>query len=304
VRRPGLFLDDFYFLAKNTKPADRAALALEWREIVVDGDYKATRGNVFNWVAVMHTRTAGSFNQAWQDASLHNVAPLFVNVADTTSRPGVHLQALPKEAGKRMLELYLKFSRTGRAPSAVFPFTEEALTYILDSARQKGQELEGKCDPRSVLEVAQAVFVRALFDASEHAEVDLALAQHVLEGIPLPEPVKRASADAIEAADEAAVAPSERRMPLTAACACDCHVEEGTPANDLVAVVAGGQDERGPDSIIGYRCLGCNAPVRPPGSHVHTCDRTTASSGKLIFHIFGALAEFERDLIRGRSIPL
>lgn len=28
---------------------------------------------------------------------------------------------------------------------------------------------------------------------------------------------------------------------------------------------------------------------------------TTASGGKLIFHVFGALAEFERDLIRERT---
>jgi DNA invertase Pin-like site-specific DNA recombinase len=28
---------------------------------------------------------------------------------------------------------------------------------------------------------------------------------------------------------------------------------------------------------------------------------TTTSGGKLIFHIFGALAEFERDLIRERT---
>jgi len=28
---------------------------------------------------------------------------------------------------------------------------------------------------------------------------------------------------------------------------------------------------------------------------------TTTSGGKLIFHIFGALAEFERDIIRNRT---
>ena len=29
---------------------------------------------------------------------------------------------------------------------------------------------------------------------------------------------------------------------------------------------------------------------------------TTASGGKLIFHVFGALAEFERDIIRERTL--
>jgi len=30
---------------------------------------------------------------------------------------------------------------------------------------------------------------------------------------------------------------------------------------------------------------------------------TTTSGGKLVFHVFGALAEFERDLIRERTHP-
>ena len=34
---------------------------------------------------------------------------------------------------------------------------------------------------------------------------------------------------------------------------------------------------------------------------LHECIDTTSSSGQLIFHLFGALAEFERDLIRERT---
>ena len=34
---------------------------------------------------------------------------------------------------------------------------------------------------------------------------------------------------------------------------------------------------------------------------LHESIDTTSSSGKLIFHVFGALAEFERNLIRERT---
>jgi hypothetical protein len=94
-----------------------------------------------------------------------------VRAGEITERPGVHLQALPKESGRRLLESYISFSRTGRAPSSILPFTEGAITYILEYAQRKGQEQEGKYDPRSLLETAQAVFVRALFDTNEHAAI-------------------------------------------------------------------------------------------------------------------------------------
>jgi hypothetical protein len=258
-----MILDDFYFLVKNTKPADRQSLAEEWRDIAVMGDYKAARGNVFNWVTVMHINTAGTFNQAWENASMHNLAPLSVQIGNVITRPGVDLRALPGQLGPRLLEAYIRYSRVGRAPTPVYPFTEEALTYITEVARKKGQEQVGKCDPRNLVEVAQNVFVRALFDATNHPTIDLAFTKHVLEGIPLPDPTATTSIDAMEAADEAAVAPSERRAPLNLACACDCHLEDGTSANDLVPVMAGAADDNSPDAIVGYVCLACNAPATP-----------------------------------------
>lgn len=256
-----MIVDDFYFLVKNTKPADREALAAEWREIVVDGQYKATQGNIFNWVAVMHTRTAGTFNQAWENVSMHNVAPLFVKVGDTIDRPGVHLRALPQESGRRVVESFLQYSRSGRAPSSTSPFTDEALAYIVEYARKKGQELEGRFDPRSLLEVARMVFVSALFDENEHTAIDLAFAQHVLEGISLPEPAKAVSIDEIETADEATVIPSERRMSPAVPCSCPCHLEDNSSTDDLVALIADAEGQVVSDAIAQYRCLRCNAPV-------------------------------------------
>ena len=57
----------------------------------------------------------------------------------------------------------------------------------------------------------------------------------------------------------------------------------GRSLKDLIQLV-GELDERG----IGLRSL-------------HESIDTTSSSGKLVFHIFGALAEFERNLIRERT---
>ena len=57
----------------------------------------------------------------------------------------------------------------------------------------------------------------------------------------------------------------------------------GRSLNDLIHLV-GRLDERG----VALRSL-------------HESIDTTSSSGKLIFHIFGALAEFERNLIRERT---
>lgn len=258
-----MILDDFYFLVKNTKLAERQALAEEWREVVLQGDYKATRGNVFNWVTVMHVNTAGTFNQAWENASLHNLAPLSVQIGNMITRPGVDLRALPNHLGPRLLEGYIKYSRVGRAPTSAFPFSEQALAHITEFAREKGQEQEGKCDPRNLVEVAQNVFVRALLDTNDLPTIDLAFTQHVLEGIPLPKPSDAASQDAIEATDEATVVPSERRVPLEIACACDCHLEDGTPSDDLIAVLAGAVDDSTPETVLGYICLACNAPTQP-----------------------------------------
>jgi DNA invertase Pin-like site-specific DNA recombinase len=41
------------------------------------------------------------------------------------------------------------------------------------------------------------------------------------------------------------------------------------------------------------------APLTPSGSPYST--DTTSSSGKLVFHVFGAISEFERSLIRERT---
>ena len=103
-----LILDDFYFLVKNTSQADRPSLAAKWRDVAVDGDYKATKANVFNWVAVMHANTAGGFNHAWETASMHDIAPLAQTIGNMVVQPGVHLRALPKDLGHHLLESYLK----------------------------------------------------------------------------------------------------------------------------------------------------------------------------------------------------
>jgi hypothetical protein len=256
------FLDDFYFLVKNVGSGQLEGLAAELRNIVVMGDSKATKSKIYNWVAVMHTQTSTNFNHAWQQCDMHHVAPMIKQEGTDIVRPGVHLYALKAAQGRTLLETYLRYSHFGKVASASFPFTSEALDFVVEYAGQQGREEKGSCDPRNALEVAHDVFVQVLMDADDHPEIDLAQVKHILKGIPLSPPIPPTEVEANERADEEQIQPSEQKLPPTVECSCPCHQEDATLPNDAIAVWSGGV--AGKDTqrqIVGYRCGSCGAPI-------------------------------------------
>ncbi len=56
-----------------------------------------------------------------------------------------------------------------------------------------------------------------------------------------------------------------------------------------------------PRRFLSPRRAGVHEERRIGFRSLHESIDTTTSTGKLIFHVFGALAEFERDLIRERT---
>lgn len=174
--------------------------------------------------------------------------------------PGVDLFALKANQGKSLLEAYLAYSRSGRTPSPSFPFTSNALDYIVEHAGQRGREDEGSCDPRSVLEVAHDVLVKALMDTEEHPEIDLVLVKHILDGTPLPVPAPVVDIEANERADEEEIPPSEQKSPASM-CSCNCHQEDNTEKNDVIIIFSGTTEQSPQPHINGYRCGTCGAPI-------------------------------------------
>jgi hypothetical protein len=241
------FVDNFYLLVRATRPADRPALAQRVRDLVVDGAHVSVRKNLYNWVAVMHTKTAPVFNEAWESCDMHVIAPLSVNAMTSVS-----LSALPLKYGRAMLEVYLGFQRPARARSQTFPFAPEALDAIVRVASEQGKAAAGMCEPRSLLQAAWEVTSRALLDGAE-TPIGAAFVEHVLTGAPLPPAVSAAD-------DEAEVTPSERPMTPAIVCTCPCHADEDTPAHDVIALTAG-TDEQPQQRITGYRCGLCNMPL-------------------------------------------
>jgi hypothetical protein len=247
LQHMSLFLDNFYYLVRATRPSDRPQLAKALRDFVVDGKHIAISKNIYNWVAVMHTKTAPVFNDAWGQYDMDKLAPL-----DQRAGSSVQLSALPLAHGRAMLETYLAYQRPPRAPSKIHPFTSDALDMIASLAGSQGHAAAGTCEPRSLLQAAWEVTAQAL---EEGPTVPLGpdYVQYVLTGKPLPEGVSTAD-------DEAEVTPGERPLNASVACSCPCHQDEDAPAYDIIALTAG-TDEQSQQRIIGYRCALCNMPL-------------------------------------------
>jgi len=244
-------LDDFYHLIRKTLNKDRPALASEIRTIAIDGSYFASQHNLYNWVAVMHTQTAPTFNQAWEQSDLHRIAPLQFH-----AKTGIALRRLsPEQHGPALLETYLNFQRPPHAPSGAYPFTYEGLQAISRLAIERRQ-FPGQADgilfePRSLLELAFTVTRDALLQKDDPAPIGADYVEHVLLGKPLPE---------IDDSDDY-VPPSEEATPLAIVCPCSCHDDEDEVAHDVIVLLAGGKDQDAPPAVIGHRCGACNMLV-------------------------------------------
>jgi hypothetical protein len=247
LQHMSLFLDNFYYLVRATRPIDRPQLAKAIRDLVVDGKHVAINKNLYNWVAVMHTKTAPVFSDAWGQFDMDKVAPL-----DQFAASSVQLRALPLSDGRAMLETYLAYQRPNRAPSKIYPFTSEALDMIVSLAGTQGHAAAGTCEPRSLLLSAWEVTAQALQDGPP-TPLGPDYVYQVLTGKPLPAAISTAD-------DEAEVTPGESPMNGSIVCTCPCHADENTPAHDVIALTAG-TDEQPQQRITGYRCGLCNMPL-------------------------------------------
>ena len=75
IAKVTVFLDDFYFVVRALPPGGREPVAAKIRKVAVDGPYESARRGLFNWIAVMHTQTAHTFQNAWQTAGMDTHAP-------------------------------------------------------------------------------------------------------------------------------------------------------------------------------------------------------------------------------------
>lgn len=242
-------LDDFYHLVRTTKPIDRPDLAADLRSIAVDGAYFSTQHNLYNWVGVMHTLTAPTFNDAWKKRDMHLIAPLDINAPSS-----VILKPLSLHEGPILLEAYLEYQRPSRSQSKGYPFTADGLQSIVRIARQNntpGNAGETQTALRDSLRAAFEVTTAGLFQKDDPAPIGPAFVEYVLSGKPLPE---------IEDSDSF-VPPSEEATPLAIVCPCSCHDDEEAVAHDVIALLAGGKDQDSPPAVIGHRCSACNMLV-------------------------------------------
>ncbi|HUY79486.1 MAG TPA: hypothetical protein VMV29_22135 [Ktedonobacterales bacterium] len=242
------FLDDFYYLVRQTPVAERIRLAADLRTIAVDGAYFAVQQNLFNWVAVMHTQTAPIFNAAWEDRHMGTIAPL-----DFRAPSSVALNAVPLDQGHLLLAEYLKYQRPNSASSNIYPFNLEGLQAIVRVVREQnkmGHVAETQVEPRNALQAAFDVTTAALFQQNDPAPIGPDYVEHVLLDKPLPE---------IDDSDDY-VPPSEEPA-LAIVCPCTCHDEE-EEAHDVIALFAGGKEQDAPTAIIGYHCATCARDVQ------------------------------------------
>jgi hypothetical protein len=249
IKQITFFLDDFYYLVRRTPLAERIPLAAELRAFAVTGGgYAAVKENIFDWVAVMHTQTASTFNAAWESADLHKVAPLKL---DTES--SVVLPQFPVSRGREFLTTYLMYQRPARPPYDTFPFSPEALDKIAQFTAEETKGAEDVVEPRSLLVNAFEVMSQALLLSDEAMQalqpsIGVDFVAHVLAGAPLP--VSRVD-------DEEIVPDSERKVGSTTACPCNCHQDDAQESvYDVIQRVLGTTG-----AIAGYYCATCGTPV-------------------------------------------
>jgi hypothetical protein len=242
-----LILDSFYYLVRNTRPADRPQLAAQLRTLAVDGPYVSVRRNVYNWVAVMHTTTAPTFSTAWESCDMHKQAPLTFD-----AKSSVMLPPLQWAEGRRLLEAYLGYQR--REPYKLTPYTSQALDTIVRIAGEQAHAAAGTCEPRTLLQAAFEVTYEALIANPDPAPISPAFVEAVLTDKPLP-----ASIIAVDTDDD--VSPSEQDTVLAVACPCGCHGDENGEVRDVVALLSGATSQDATQTVMGYRCRTCNTPV-------------------------------------------
>jgi len=247
VAHTTLILDGFYYLVRNTKLADRPKLAALLRDLAVDGPYFSARRNLYNWVAVMHTQTAPTFNNAWESCDMHKQAPLLFD-----AKTSVTLRPLQWAEGRRLLEAYLGYQR--REPFKMTPYTPEALDRIVRIAGEQAHAAAGTCEPRSLLQAAFEVTCEALLAPSDPAPITPAFVEAILTGKPL-----LASVTALDTDDD--VSPSEQSAPLAIACPCACHADEDGEVRDLFGILSESKAQDDERRLAGYRCGECNMPV-------------------------------------------
>jgi hypothetical protein len=247
VTHTTVILDSFYYLVRNTKLVDKPKLAAQLRELAVDGPYVSVRRNLYNWVAVMHTTTAPTFNNAWESCDMHKQAPLLYD-----AKTSVTLPPLQWVEGRRLLEAYLGYQR--REPYKLTPYTPESLDMIVRIAGEQTHAAAGTCEPRTLLQAAFEVTCEALLANPDPAPITPAFVEAVLTGKPLPQNVI-----AVDTDDD--VAPSEQDAVLAVACPCECHADEDSEVRDAVALLSGATSQDETQTVMGYRCRSCNTPV-------------------------------------------
>jgi hypothetical protein len=247
VTHTTLILDSFYYLVRNTRLAERPQLAAQLREMAVDGPYVSVRRNLYDWVAVMHTVTAPTFNNAWESCDMHKQAPLRYD-----AKTSVTLRPLQWAEGRRLLEAYLGYQR--REPYKLTPYTSEALDMIVRIAGEQAHAAAGTCEPRSLLQAAFEVTYEALLTNPNPAPITARFVEAVLTGKPL-----LPSVIAVDTDED--VAPSEQDAALASACPCACHADEDGEVDDVVALLSGAASQDETQTVTGYRCRTCNTPV-------------------------------------------
>jgi hypothetical protein len=246
ISKVTVFLDDFYFVVRALPPAGREPVAAKIRKVAVDGPYESARRGLFNWIAVMHTQTAHTFQGAWQSAGMDTHAPLKWD--DSAS---VVLRGFTPEQGDKLLREYLRshFNRLAHAPSDIYPFAESALDAIaLASSKRDTSQIDQSIAPRGLMDTAYEVFTKALNEQS-HAPIGSEFVAHVINGTPL---LPQVSED-----DEMEEADTEESQP-SIACPCSCHEDNVGDVLDVMAVISGSGSAR---HAVRHYCQNCNEAI-------------------------------------------
>jgi hypothetical protein len=244
-----ILLDDFYFVVRALQPAEREPIAAKVRKVAVDGPYESVKQQgLFNWIAVMHTQTAHTFEDAWKKAGMNTHAPLRWEDRDN---PSVVLRGFSVQQGGVLLREYLraKVNRLPQASSEVYPFTESALDAIAQAVGERDQSPgDNTIVPRGLLDTAYYIFATAL-SRQVQGPLDPNFVAHVINGTPLP---AQPTAD-----DEMEEADSEELQPAVG-CPCGCHEDGPGAVFDVMAVLSGSGNAR---RKVRHYCQNCNEAI-------------------------------------------
>lgn len=250
IAKVTIFLDDFYFMVRALPPSGREPLAARVRKVAIDGPFESARKAIFNWIAVMHTQTAHTFQGAWHIAGVDMHAPLKWDEPSS-----VVLRGFTPEQGSVLLREYLRYkpNRLPQSPSEIHPFTEEGLSALaLASQKKEASAADQSIVPRGLMESARFVLERAL-DAQIQAPVDADFVEHVFNGTPFPLPIPED--------DEGEEADTEQPQ-LSIACPCGCHDDIAGEVFDVVAVISGSGILR---KATRHYCRNCNDAITVEG---------------------------------------